>query len=385
MSGYFFGNAVSLTLTRFSSGGTTSAGDQFPQSLAYPNPYQGIAPVSGFYQGTVEGPSGSSPFLGMIDYKFNWVGFNKLSLYGGLRGDISYSVTSGTTYPYPWTALTYTISRGNTLTNPVANGSGSVLSFAQGFNLTGQFQSVSSPSSTVTVTAVNMYGPVGTTLSVTPPLPTVVGVGAMQQYKVELLYTDGTTTDVTTQCTFTTFDPSVATISPGGLATSVNPGFTQVIVNYSVYTGHAYIAVSSEGLPVLLDVRVMPPWPEVATAGTQSFIAIAHFSDGSSEDVTTLAVWSSGSTTVATVDPSTGVAKGVSAGTANITATYSGMSDTRPLQVTDPAQVIGMNLPSYREARPCVLLARIGEAAPGSDSLSLPPRRRQVPPLPHPA
>jgi 6-phosphogluconolactonase (cycloisomerase 2 family) len=76
----------------------------------------------------------------------------------------------------------------------------------------------------------------------------------------------------------------------------------------------------------------IPP-PVTATCGSLQYAATALFSDGSTKDASSTATWSSSNTSVAVVS-ATGLASGIGLGTANIGATFSGVSATsEPLLV----------------------------------------------------
>lgn len=62
-----------------------------------------------------------------------------------------------------------------------------------------------------------------------------------------------------------------------------------------------------------------------AVGATAQFNAVAMMGDGSTEDVTSLATWSSSDTAVATAS-ATGLVTGVAAGSATLTATYQSIS-----------------------------------------------------------
>ncbi len=56
--------------------------------------------------------------------------------------------------------------------------------------------------------------------------------------------------------------------------------------------------------PTLSSIAVTPAATSVAAGGTTQFIATAQYSDGSKQDVSTSASWSSSNTQVATVNAS---------------------------------------------------------------------------------
>ncbi|MES2898305.1 MAG: Ig-like domain-containing protein [Pseudomonadota bacterium] len=92
------------------------------------------------------------------------------------------------------------------------------------------------------------------------------------------------------------------------------------------------------GLPAasLVSVSVTPATATVLIGATQQYNATASYSDGSSANVTTTSTWSSASPTIATVGASSGLATGVSAGSAALSATFGGKSGSANLVVTAP-------------------------------------------------
>jgi uncharacterized protein YjdB len=96
-------------------------------------------------------------------------------------------------------------------------------------------------------------------------------------------------------------------------------------------TGHWLPSSDSE--KQLVSINVTPSAVSVPIGATRQFIATAAYDDGTSADVTATSVWASGSTSVATVNSTSGLATGVTAGTAIITAAFGGKSDTATLTV----------------------------------------------------
>jgi hypothetical protein len=83
-------------------------------------------------------------------------------------------------------------------------------------------------------------------------------------------------------------------------------------------------------------IVVTPVNPSVNVGQTQQFSATAYFSDGTTQDITASAHWSSSSASVSTINSGQGgggLAKGRRSGTATITATLSGVSGSTTLTV----------------------------------------------------
>ncbi len=143
-----------------------------------------------------------------------------------------------------------------------------------------------------------------------------------------------------TTATFTTAHPGSAQYLVAGLA----PGTYNVTLNgAAIVTGAAVsagnnslyfestagaIVVSQTGAATLTGITVSPATASlVAGAGTQSYTATCTYSNGTSSTCTTTVTWSSSSTATATIT-SAGVATGIAAGSATITAGSGGVSGT---------------------------------------------------------
>jgi len=91
--------------------------------------------------------------------------------------------------------------------------------------------------------------------------------------------------------------------------------------------------------PTLQSVSVTPANPTIAVSATQQFTATGTYSDGSTNDLTSLVTWASSATAVATIN-SSGLASGVSAGSTTITATSGSVNGTTALTVNTAALTI---------------------------------------------
>lgn len=93
------------------------------------------------------------------------------------------------------------------------------------------------------------------------------------------------------------------------------------------------------GVPAaaLVSLAVTPASATIPNGAMQQFVATATYADGASVNVSPTSVWSSGTVTVATVNSTTGVAKGVAIGTSVITATFGGKTASASITVTPTA------------------------------------------------
>ena len=85
----------------------------------------------------------------------------------------------------------------------------------------------------------------------------------------------------------------------------------------------------------LVAVDVTPTAAAIDEGDTQAFSAVATYEDQGTRDVSSSCSWDSSDETVATVD-GTGVASGLVAGQAVVTATFQGLSDVAELTVRSP-------------------------------------------------
>jgi len=90
--------------------------------------------------------------------------------------------------------------------------------------------------------------------------------------------------------------------------------------------------------PTMSSISVTPANLTVPAGVTDSFAAMAVFSDGSKQDVTSSVTWNSSNTQVATISTA-GLASSLSAGATTLSATLSGVSGNTTLTVTPAALV----------------------------------------------
>ena len=178
--------------------------------------------------------------------------------------------------------------------------------------------------------AVTVTVPAVTSVVVTPSSPTVL-MGSPQQLTAVAFDSGSQMTDVSSAATWSSSDPSKATVSASGLVTPVAAGQTTITATYATKSGTATVTVPSATV-TLTSIAVTPSTPTVAKGATAQLTATATFSDSLTDDVTEQASWTSGTAAVATVSDypgSKGSVAGVAAsGTAIITATFGGQSGT---------------------------------------------------------
>ena len=173
-------------------------------------------------------------------------------------------------------------------------------------------------------------------LAITAPDSTLVA-GSNEQLEATGTYANGTTGDVTAAAVWTSSNPAVATVSSTtGIATGVSAGRTTIsaAVTGTKGTGTLSLTVAA---PTLVSIALTAPTNGVAVGRTTQFTATGTYTNG------TTAVLPASSTTFQSSNPSVasvtsaGLATGVAAGTAEITATSGTItSPAVTLTVTGP-------------------------------------------------
>jgi phospholipase C len=208
------------------------------------------------------------------------------------------------------------------------NSSGLATAVAQGSTtITATSNSVSG-STTLTVTAAALVS-----IAVTPANLTL-GSGVTQQFTATGTYSDGSTQNLTSTATWASSATAVATINSAGLATTVSAGSTTISATSGSISGSTTLTVTSL---TLVSITVTPANPSIALGTTQQFTATGNYSDGSTQDLTSAAYWTSSALNVATISdsvPTIGLATSTGVGTTTITATSGNISGTATLTIT---------------------------------------------------
>jgi uncharacterized protein YjdB len=144
--------------------------------------------------------------------------------------------------------------------------------------------------------------------------------------------------------TWSSSNTAIATVSTGGLVTGVAAGSANVVANCQGKTALAAVTVTAlvqspppPPTPVATTIAVSPLSGAVTVGGTQQFAATVKDQNGNVMSGLTIS-WSSSNSAVASVNAS-GLATGVSAGSATIKAAYGTLSASASLSVAAPAPV----------------------------------------------
>lgn len=176
------------------------------------------------------------------------------------------------------------------------------------------------------------------TLVISSSLTNGTKVVAGQSQKLTALYNGQ---DISSQVSWTSDNPSVATVDSSGNVTAVGSGTTSIQVSYNGQSATFTLSV------VTISSLTTANNPVALTLGTpQTIKVIANYSDGTSSDVTSmLQSLDSSNPAVVTVN-SAGQLTPVAKGEATITATYYGQTLSIQVTVTPPVTSLTVNLPT---------------------------------------
>jgi uncharacterized protein YjdB len=193
-------------------------------------------------------------------------------------------------------------------------------------------------SGTITATATLIVNPAAlVSIAITPPTPTIA-LGTTQQFTATGTYTDGTTQDLTTVVTWNSSSALVAIISNAvgsyGLATSSGQGTATISAAFNSISSSTTITVSG---PSLVSITITPSVASIPLATSLQFDAVGTYTDGTTQDLTASATWTSSSPAVANVNA--GLVAGTLMGTTNISAISGSITGSADVSVTTPILV----------------------------------------------
>lgn len=178
---------------------------------------------------------------------------------------------------------------------------------------------------TVTVTSMTIQS-----LDLTPATPTIA-VGTTQPFSLVGTFSDGVTkVDLSSSARWQTSNYQDAVITKSGVASGLAVGSVTITGSYGGLTpATATLTISNA---TIQSISVTPSSPTIALGSSQQFAAMGSFSDGTTQDITTVSQWTSSTPTVAVISK-TGLASSATHGQTNVNATFSGTTGTTLLTV----------------------------------------------------
>lgn len=173
--------------------------------------------------------------------------------------------------------------------------------------------------------------------------------GNVVELKAIAYYTNGDTSEPSTDVVWGTTQPSIAGIDGTGYATlsALNQGGATISATFSGKTGTVSVHIG----PVRLDhIEISPVDPTLYAGQAMQLTVTAVYSDRHTSDVTGTTTWETDDTFTARVS-STGLLKGYNEGEAHVTGTYQGKTATIFVTV-GPAKLVQVQIIRREEQSP---------------------------------
>ena len=204
-------------------------------------------------------------------------------------------------------------------------------------SITASESGITSPS--VTLTVITSASGLSS-IAVTPAFPADLGVGASLPLVALGTYADGTTADITSKVTWVSSNTAVAAVFANGAVSGEGSGTANITAALSGVTSPGLKLTVKAVSSILVTPAASPRNLDIGA--TQQFTAIATYSDGASADISSQVTWLSSNTQVATIYAN-GLATGIAAGSAGITATLSGVTSQATALAVQPLSSIAIS------------------------------------------
>jgi hypothetical protein len=171
-------------------------------------------------------------------------------------------------------------------------------------------------------------------VAIAPQSP-AIALGDNQQFSASALFSDGSKTDVTRNATWISAQPKVASINAEGMATAKAIGTISITAIYESVRGSSTLTIAPHAL---VSIAVTPQSPPLTPNHSVQLSALGTFTDGTSQDLSSMVTWSSTPNGVLTISGA-GLATGNSPGTATVTASNGSITGSDTLAVALPTLV----------------------------------------------
>ncbi len=261
------------------------------------------------------------------------------------------SIASGLTDGFRATGI-YSDNSAHDVTGTVtwSSSDATVASVSQGSGVTELVTSLAPGSTTITASLAGVSG--STVLTVTAatlvsigvtPMNATVAKGLTTAMKASGVYTDNSIHDLTAAVSWSSSDSTIAAVSSNsgsaGLANALTPGSTTITATYGGVSGSTMLTVSAA---TLVSIGVTPTNPSLAKGLKNQFTAMGTYTDNSTQNLTTTALWSSSDPTIASMSNAPGfegVGTALNTGTVTVTATMGTIQGSSSLTVTSATLV----------------------------------------------
>ena len=198
-----------------------------------------------------------------------------------------------------------------------------------------------------------------------PPAPTLqsiqisptnpsVAAGTSIQFAATAIYSDNSHSDVTTEVVWNSSGATIATVGAAtGNAAGLTLGSSTLSATFQGQSASTKLTVTAA---TLVAIEVSPASPGLAAGTTQAFTATGTFSNHTTQNLTADVRWSVSDSAVATLS-SLGLATGLNAGNATVTATCAVASICGSVSGSAALTVTGSTLVSIAVTAPTLSIA----------------------------
>ena len=163
------------------------------------------------------------------------------------------------------------------------------------------------------------------------PAVSSIHKGTSQAFKAYMIDPDGVRSEVTHEAFWSSSNTAIASIDENGLALALAAGQTDIQATFDGLIADASLTVFEQAVQAI----TVSPAETLTLAGLQNrFQATAVFIDGSQQDITEFASWSSANPAIATI-ASDAISTALSKGKTDIVASFNGASGTAVLLVSE--------------------------------------------------
>ena len=239
---------------------------------------------------------------------------------------------------------TYSDNTTQNLTTDVnwTSGASSIASVSDASGSQGLATGLAKGSATISAALGGITG--SSTLSVTPTLESIaispasssLPKGETEQFVATGTFADNSTQNLTQDVTWASANTASATISNAsgsiGVGLALATGSSSISASFWGVTGSTSLTVTPA---ILQAISVTAASPSVLEGAIDQLTATGIYSDGSTQNLTTVASWASATPGVATLSPA-GLADGITPGASSVSATYQGLTGSMSLAVDPP-------------------------------------------------
>jgi trimeric autotransporter adhesin len=168
----------------------------------------------------------------------------------------------------------------------------------------------------MTATAAVAVGPPALLSIAVSPNPLSVPVGESEQLTATGKYSDGSVQNLTQSATWASSGSAVASVSSSGNTVAKAVGTTTVSATSGTISGSARVTVTAAAI---ITLNILPATQSIVVNSSRQFQAVAMLSDGTTQNVTGTAAWSSTAPNIASVS-SAGLVSAMQMGSTTILA-----------------------------------------------------------------